>query len=372
MSLRVLIVPDKFKGTLTSRQAANAIAQGWHQARPTDILDLLPMADGGDGFGEVLGSLLGAESRICLTTDAARRPRLAEWWLQSDTATAVIETAQVIGLALLPPGLFHPFTLDTYGLGTVLRHAAEAGARKLYVGIGGSATNDGGFGLARSLGWTFWDVTGKEILDWSALDQLDHIQPPSQSLDFDEIIIAVDVSNPLLGVNGASRIYGPQKGLREMDFPHAEACLGKLAKVLSSSGTMDAAIQPGAGAAGGLGFGLKVFCQGTFRSGGEIFTQLANLEERIAQSDLIITAEGAMDAQTLMGKGVGVVAAAADKAGKRCLCLAGSVSTEGKNAPWKNFRSYAIVPHLAELEEAKSNAFDCLQRLATFAAGDQG
>ena len=372
MSLRVLIVPDKFKGTLTARRAAEAIALGWSQARPGDALELLPMADGGDGFGEVLGHLLGAERRICDTVDSARRLRAAEWWLQRSTATAIIETAQVNGLALLPTGQFHPDVLDTFGIGAVFQQAASEGARRLFVGIGGSATNDGGFGMARALGWSFWDVQGQEIQTWTELAKLTRVEPPLQALSFDQLTIAVDVANPLLGSYGASRIYGPQKGLRESDFPKAEACLARMAEVMTQFHGEDFSVLPGAGAAGGLGFGLKVFCQGAFQSGGEIFSQLAGLEERIQHADLIITGEGAMDTQTLMGKGVGVIAEAAARAGKPCLCLAGSITAEVTEVPWPKFKSYAIVPEIALLDEAKSNAFICLQRMAAWAGREHG
>ncbi len=371
MSLRVLVVPDKFKGTLTARQAAEAIALGWGEVRPSDKVECLPMADGGDGFGEVLGKLLGAERRTCSTIDSAGRSRDAEWWLQKQTATAIVETAQVNGLALLPTGQFHPNQLDTYGIGAVFREVQNEGARHIFVGIGGSATNDGGFGMARSLGWKFLDSRGVGIQHWTELSQLDRVEPPSNALEFDGFIIAVDVANPLLGNDGASRVYGPQKGLRESDFPKAEACLRRLSEVMQQHHGEDYSILPGAGAAGGLGFGLKAFCRGSFRSGGEIFAQLSGLESRIQEADLIITGEGAMDSQTLMGKGVGVIAQAAARAGKPCLCLAGAVTVDLDTVPWPNFKSFSIVPEIASLEEAKSNAFQCLQRLAARAARRQ-
>src|SRR5258707_2429057 len=153
--MNILIIPDKFKGTLTAEAAAQAIARGWNATRPDDLLDLLPMSDGGDGFGEVLSGLLGAKVQNLRTINAAHRPCAAKWRWQPTTRTAIIESATVIGLANLPPKRFHPFELDTYGLGAVIEAASDKGARRCFVGIGGSATNDGGFGLARSLGWQF-------------------------------------------------------------------------------------------------------------------------------------------------------------------------------------------------------------------------
>ena len=370
MSLRILIVPDKFKGTLTAPQAAAAIAKGWSDVRPGDRLEELPMADGGDGFGEVMGHLLGAQRQTCVTVDSAGRPRAAEWWFEPGSCIAVVETAQVNGLALLPAGEYHPFQLDTFGIGAVLQDAKRAGARHVYVGIGGSATNDGGFGLARSLGWSFWDGSGTELRGWTELDQLARVKAPLQRLSFDDLTIAVDVANPLLGANGASRVYGPQKGLGDADILKAEACLRRLARVIEARTGEDLSLDAGSGAAGGLGFGLRVFCGGIFRSGGEIFATLSQLERRIQDADMVITAEGAMDAQTLMGKGVGVIAVAAARAGKPCFCLAGSVSVDPASVPWPNFQSFAIVPRFATLGEAKAHAGDCLRRVAAHAASE--
>lgn len=206
MPIRVLIAPDKFKGTLTAAQAARAIANGWRRARPADALDVFPISDGGDGFGEVLGELLGAHARKVRTLNAAHEPCAARWWWEPATQTAIIESARVIGLAMLPPGKFHPFDLDTFGLGAVLRAAATLGARRCVVGIGGSATNDGGFGVARALGWRFLDGSGRELESWTGLDTLVRLVPPKRTRLFPSLTVAVDVRNPLLGARGATRI----------------------------------------------------------------------------------------------------------------------------------------------------------------------
>src|SRR5258706_8081248 len=215
MPLKVLIIPDKFKGTLTAFEAAKAIERGWRRARPGDFTELLPMSDGGDGFGDVLSRLLGASAQRVSTIDAAQRPAVAEWWWEPHSRTAIIESALVIGLAILPPRKFHPFTLDTTGLAVAVLAAAHKGARRCLLGIGGSATNDGGFGLARALGWQFLDSTGRPIERWIELERLTSIKRPQKSgWRKMEIRVAVDVQNRLLGPRGASRIYGPPKGLR--------------------------------------------------------------------------------------------------------------------------------------------------------------
>jgi glycerate 2-kinase len=363
MALRILVVPDKFKGTLTASQAAQAMASGWLASRPDDVLELLPMADGGDGFGEVIGPLLSAQPLECLTTDSAGQTRNATWWFAPTARTAAIETAQASGLALLPSNQFHPFQLDTFGVGALLNAATHAGARRIYLGLGGSATNDGGFGFARALGWRFLNSRGTELQAWTKLLELTRVQPPSQALPATaELVIAVDVSNPLLGPNGATRVYGPQKGLRESELQMAEDCLTRLAHVTQELVQHDYATEPGSGAAGGLGFALRAFCGGKFQPGAEVFATLAGLARRIENADLVVTGEGAFDRQSLMGKGVGAVAQACARAGKRCLCLAGSVGTESIDVP--GLRAYSIVPAIAELEYANLHASECLQRLA--------
>jgi len=366
MALRVLVVPDKFKGTLTASQAAQAIAAGWQAIRPNDFIEMLPMADGGDGFGEVIGHLMNAQPQECLTIDSAGQTRSVTWWFAPTARTAIIETAQANGLALLTSNQYHPFQLDTFGIGALLKAATGAKAHRIYVGLGGSATNDGGFGLARALGWTFWNSSGTELRAWNELRQLTHVQEPSQKLPTTtDLVIAVDVSNPLLGPSGATRMYGPQKGLLESDLRMAEDCLTRLAHVTEQLLQHDYATEPGSGAAGGLGFAFRAFCGGKFQPGAEVFAELAGLAQRIDSADLVVTGEGAFDHQSLMGKGVGTVAQACARAGKHCLCLAGSVCIEPKDIPGEDFRAFSIVPSIGDLEYAKLHASECLRQLAT-------
>jgi len=322
--MHVLIAPDKFKGTLTAREAADAIARGWRKARPKDSLELLPISDGGDGFGEVMGELLVAKPTKVKIVDAAHRRCTALWWWAAQSKTAIIESARVIGLAMLPKGKFHPFDLDTFGVGAVLRAALQAGAKEIIVGIGGSATNDGGFGMARALGWKFFDHDDNEIQRWTDLEQLAHVHRPTDALRT-KITVAVDVQNPLLGMRGASRVYGPQKGLRSQDFTKAERCLSRLAAVLKDQHGLDAARNPGAGAAGGLGFGLMVFAGARFQSGFELVAKHSRLRQRLKRAALVITGEGAIDRTTAMGKGCGEVARHCQTFGIPCVGLGGKV-----------------------------------------------
>lgn len=322
---RVLIAPDKFKGTLTAAAAADAIASGWRRACPDDTLTLAPISDGGDGFGAILGRAHAATAREVATVDAAGRTVRATWWLGADGETAVVESANVIGLAMLPRAQFHPFELDTFGLGQVLQAAAAAGAKRCYVGIGGSATNDGGFGMARALGWRFHRRDGGEIVRWTDLTELAEARPPRPLRPFRQLTVAVDVQNKLLGKLGCSRVYGPQKGLREADFAAAESALGRLARVMAKRRGGDLAKEPGAGAAGGLGFGLCAFAGARMRPGFALVSRALKLPQKIRQADLVVTGEGMLDRSTAMGKGTGELAVLCTELGRPCAGLGGQV-----------------------------------------------
>lgn len=369
--MNVLIAPDKFKGTLTARAAADSIARGWRQARPADHLTLFPISDGGDGFGELVGGSLRAETQTVATVDAAHQPCTAEWWWDSKSRMAIIEAARVNGLACLPAGRHHPFELDTFGLGAVIAAAHAKGAQRCLVGIGGSATNDGGFGLARSLGWTFFDEHGVTIERWTDLHSLSRCEPPPTAGWPNEILVAVDVQNTLLGPSGSTRVYGPQKGLREEDFDLAERCLSRLADVMESQSGCRVADEPGAGAAGGLGFGLRTFLGARLVPGFGLFAERAGLKARLAEADLVVTGEGSIDKSTFMGKGVGELAALCREAGKPCLGLGGVLNGHSVAAQFFT-QVFALAPDLTNRETAFANADEWLSRMASRAAAGWG
>ncbi|MFM8276610.1 MAG: glycerate kinase [Cyanobium sp.] len=403
--LRVLIAPDAFKGSLTAAEAAGAIAAGWRRQRPQDRLDLCPLADGGDGFGLVLAPRLGAESRFCDTVDAAGRPRRARWWLAAGPpALAIGESADVIGMALLPPALRHPWPsehrqpslqgpdpgglaghgnsdsrgLDSRGLAPLLLAASAAGAERLLLGLGGSATNDAGFGLAQALGWRFLDAHGAPIGDWSHLQQLERVLPPPLPPPLPPLVIAVDVANPLLGPRGASAVYGPQKGLTAVQLPQAEACLQRLAQCLEERHP-GLAERPGSGAAGGLGYGLQVFCGGRLQAGAELVAQLCELESRLEAADLVISGEGSFDGQSLMGKGVGRLLKRARRRGRDSLLLLGQLegaalrqAQAAAAARGCSVEARALVPELTDLARACAEPALWLERLAQRAGAGGG
>jgi glycerate kinase len=319
------------------------------------------MSDGGDGFGEVLSGLLDAGRRCVATLDAAHRPLRSVWWWRAKTKTAILEAAKVNGLAMLAGKAFHPFQLDTFGLGKVLQAAQRAGARDGIIGIGGSATNDGGFGLARALGWMFFGHYGEELEEWWQLSELTEIRAPTAPLTL-RLAVAVDVRNPLLGPSGCSRIYGPQKGLRPDDFDLTEKCLARMACVLREQHDVGDADAPGAGAAGGLGFGLTAFAGARIESGFDLFADYAQLEKRIKAADVVLTGEGAMDEQTRMGKGVGQIAVLCARFGVPCIGLAGVVEPSVREC--QLFAHVRALTEVAPLARAKTQAAQVLEQVA--------
>ena len=322
------------------------------------------MSDGGDGFGHAMSLLLKARVHSVRTLNAAHQPITAQWWWEPKQKMAIVEAARVNGLALLPPKKFHPFQLDTFGLGRVFEEVVRSGARRCIIGIGGSATNDAGFGLARALGWKFLDRSGCELEQWWQLSQLVRVEPGHGCTL--PITVAVDVTNPLLGDRGCSRIYGPQKGLRPQDMAFAEKNLRRLKVVLEQQLNLALATKPGAGAAGGLGFGLMAFAGAKARSGFEVFAEAAQLDKRISGSDLVITGEGAMDRQTFMGKGVGRVARLCKKLKIPCIALAGVVNKEGNDA--KLFSSTSALIEITTVERAKKRPAHYLEKLSALIA----
>jgi glycerate kinase len=324
---------------------------------------MLPISDGGDGFGPVLAGLRNVRPVQTTTVDAAGRRCVARWWWDSAGRTAIIESARVIGLAMLPPGKFHPFELDTRGLAALLRAAAKRGVRRCLIGIGGSATNDGGFGLARGLGWRFLEKDGTPIESWRNLDRLATAVPPI-SLEWPAAVtVAVDVQNPLLGQRGCTRIYGPQKGMRPQDFAEAEACLRQVARVMRRTLGRDIAAVPGAGAAGGLGFGLVAFAGANLTPGFELVAQEAGLTAQLRRADLVITGEGRLDGSTLMGKGVGELAAQCGKLGLPCVALGGDLKDRKILA--KKFEFVGALTDLTSSEHAQTEAKLWLEKLAS-------
>jgi glycerate kinase len=325
--VRILIAPDKFAGTLTAAEAARAVAEGWRRSRPGDETDELPLADGGPGFLDVLEAAIpSAVRRSTPSCDPLGRRIEADYLL--DGSTAYIESAAACGLHLLEPAERDPRLTTTYGLGLIVAAALDAGATKVVIGLGGSATNDGGAGMLTALGYTFRDAAGDALqYGGAALGACVGVDgdPRTRGAEF---IAATDVDSPLLGAAGATRMFGPQKGARPEDLPLLEEALATYAGVLERDiGPAGASGWPGAGAAGGLG--LALFALGGRRASGAALTcEAVGLEAAIAQADIVITGEGSFDAQSLRGKLAAEVASGAARHGRPCLVLAGRSSVD--------------------------------------------
>jgi glycerate kinase len=328
--VRVLIAPDGFGGTLSGAQAAAAMAQGWAGAAPGDELDLAPMSDGGPGLVEVLAAALPhAQVRRTAVQDPLGRPVGAAFLL--DGATAYVEAAQACGLHLLPEAERDPKRTSSYGVGQLVRAARDAGARRVVVGLGGSATNDGGAGLLWALGAEGRDAQGRRPEPGGAwLRGIDGIDG-WPVLDGLELVAATDVDSPLLGLYGASATFGPQKGATREDVALLDGALARWADVLEAHCGRQVRDLPGSGAAGGLGAALLAL--GARREPGiALVEQLVGLPERVAQADLVLTGEGTFDFSSLSGKVVSGVAALAAEQAVPCLVLAGAVRVGRREA----------------------------------------
>ena len=327
----ILIAPNALKGSLSAPAAARAIAAGVRRVLPQAELRLLPVADGGDGVLEVLEETLAGE-RVTARVHGPLGALLDAHYIYVPTRRlALLEMARVAGLALLSPAQYDPLRASTRGLGELILAALERGARQILLGIGGSASNDGGIGMAAALGVRFLDAGGRPVEPLACnLLQLRHID--SSGLDprlrHTRIQVICDVDNPLLGARGATRVFGPQKGAGPTELEPLEAGLAHLADLLEQQLGVAVRALPGAGAAGGLGAGAVALLGAQLRPGTELVLELLDFDAALQGADLVITAEGRLDAQTLGGKAPAVVARHAKARAIPCICLAGSLEAE--------------------------------------------
>ena len=329
--MRILIAPDKFKGTLSAREVAEAIAAGLRDVLRDAKIEIVPMADGGEGTAEVISQALGGTWIKCKAHDPLSREIEASYgWIQN-RKLAVMEMSEAAGMRRLQANELNPENATTFGVGEMISYSAKHGAEELIIGLGGSATNDGGFGMARALDFEFVNASGEELdgFNPSNLQELERIDRPSD-LKLPKITAAVDVKNPLLGENGATRVFGPQKGATADEIDKFEGALTQLADVVAKQFGFDYRNQPGAGAAGGLGFGLMSFCGAKVRPGFDVVAEAVGFESKMKDVDLVITGEGSLDRQTLEGKTPAGVARAARKLGKRVFAFVGRASDDSE------------------------------------------
>jgi glycerate kinase len=324
---RVIVAPQSFKGSADAVAVASAIARGVRRAWPDAAVEEMPLADGGEGTVRALVTATLGRTRITRVHDPLGREIDAEWGLLGDGKTAVVEMAAASGLPLLRPEERDARVTSTRGTGELILAAAMSGAHRIVVGIGGSATNDGGAGMARAFGYRFFDREGRELEEGGAalirLARIDGQTDPR--LVRPAIEVACDVRNPLLGPEGASAVYGPQKGATPQIVKELDAALERYADVVERFVGRPVRDVPGAGAAGGLGAGLLAFLDARLVSGAELVLRAVDFASRLRGADLVVTGEGRVDRQSGYGKLTGAVTAAARAAGVPVVAVAGSI-----------------------------------------------
>ncbi|MCC8194099.1 MAG: glycerate kinase [Deltaproteobacteria bacterium] len=379
--MHILIAPDSYKGSLTALEVAEAMEAGAKRVFPEATFDLVPIADGGEGTVDALVAATNGELRETRVKGPMRKPVNAKWGILGDGKTAVIEMATASGLPLLAPDERDALNACTCGTGELVRAALDAGVATIILGIGGSATNDGGMGFARVLGAGFFDASGRELppggaalADLASID-LSGLDPRLADV---EIRVACDVDNPLCGPRGAAAVFGPQKGASPAQVEQLDAALGVFAKVAAqATGKTAVAETPGAGAAGGLGAGLLYFTGATLMPGVSLVLEAVNFDERVRKADLVFTGEGRTDFQTAYGKAPAGVARAAKKYSLPVVCLSGGIGKGADDVLAQGIDAvFSIAPGPISLQECLDNGEPLLRdaaervcRLARASAG---
>ncbi len=367
--MRILISPDSFKGSLSAPEAARAIARGLERSGEDFECETLPLADGGEGSVDCLLSAVSGEKVSVEVKGPLRRPVSAEYGLLDGGEVAVMEMAAASGLTLLEEDELDPLQTTTYGTGELICDALDRGVERILLGIGGSATNDGGMGLARALGVKFFDESGDELLGCGAsLNRIKSIDTSGldERIQRTDIEVACDVDNPLYGERGAARVYAPQKGAYGKQVKVLDEGLRNYSSRLEEFLGIDISSLPGAGAAGGLGGGLRAFLDAELLPGIDMIMDYFNYAELLQEFDLVISGEGSCDLQSLQGKVVGGVAERTSAAGVPVVVLAGSIPEEKR----EKFRErgitslFSIVDGPADLKSSLEKAPDLLESTA--------
>ncbi|WP_257535618.1 glycerate kinase [Mesobacillus foraminis] len=363
--LKIVVAPDSFKGSLSSMEVAESMSKGVLSVFPGAEVIQLPIADGGEGTVE---SLVWAKKGVILTSEVIGpmgEKVKAEWGMMGDGETGVIEVAAASGLPLVPREERNPLVATSYGTGQLIMEAIERGVNKLIVGLGGSATNDGGAGMAQALGVTFFDKGGRVIPEGKV--QLNEIRGIDAStidsrLGEIEILVASDVTNPLCGPNGASYVYGPQKGADQEMIPILDTMLHRYGELAKQATGRKVADFPGAGAAGGLGSALLFFTEAKFRKGIELVMETIEFESHLKDADLVLTGEGNTDYQSAFGKAPAGIAEAAKKFDIPVLCISGGLGEGSERIVKEGIDGLmSIVPSPMTLESCMEKAAELLE-----------
>ena len=366
--MKIVIAPDSFKGSLTALQVAEAMEVGLRRVFPDAAIENIPMADGGEGTVQSLVDATGGQVLTTQVLDPLGNSINAQYGVLGDGITAVIEMAAASGLTLVPPDKRDPRITTTYGTGELIRAALAYGCRKLIIGIGGSATNDGGAGMAQALGAKLLTASGKQIgpggNSLAALSSI-HLSGLDPRITETETVVACDVNNPLTGKQGASHVYGPQKGATPEMIEVLDANLIHFDKIVQRDLSKSVGNVPGAGAAGGLGAGLMAFLDASLKSGIDIVTEATQLSKRFVGADLVITGEGQINFQTVFGKTPVGVAKVAKTHNLPVIAIAGSIADNSDGVYDAGIDAMIdIVPEPMALETAIENATTLIETAA--------
>ncbi len=365
--MHILILSDSFKDCLSSTEVGKALSKGIRRVFPKAVIRQYPVADGGEGTVEAFVAATKGEMRFCPAHDALGR-KIKGFYGELPDGTAVIEVAAASGIQLLKKEERSPLSASSYGTGEIILAALQNGASQIILGLGGSVTNDGGVGMAKALGYRFLDAKGKAIKEGGgALHHLVHIDTSNVNklVKKAKFRIACDVQNPLTGKQGASAVYGPQKGATPGMVTSLDHNLSHLARIIEDELGIAIEKQPGAGAAGGIGAGALAFLGGTLMPGFDIVSDVLRLKEKIEQVDIVITGEGKIDAQTLQGKTPFAVARLTKKANKKVIAFAGSLGQNHRELYRHGFDAlFPIAEGPMSLEESLENASTLLTNAA--------
>jgi glycerate kinase len=357
--MKFLLAPDKFRGSLTAYEVCQAMSDGIREVIPEAEIVVLPMADGGEGTAEILTLNAGGKMHTAFVSDPLGRRIEADYGLSADGQTAYIEMATASGLRLLYSDERNPLKTTTFGSGQLILEASEKGARHIILGIGGSATTDGGIGMAAALGWQFLDANGVALPpNGESLVKIQQIKPP-QHLPEITVEVACDVTAPLFGPDGAAHVYAPQKGADAAMVAQLELGLQHLAWVVKRDFGVDIAQVAGTGAAGGLGFGALFFLNAVLKEGVKIVMEQTHFESHLTDTDLVLTGEGKIDEQTLQGKLIAGIAGAAQKRDIPVAALCGALMVSPADLAHLGI-AYAtsILPRPMSLQEAIPYAYE--------------
>lgn len=370
--MKAVVAIDSFKGSLTSMEAGYAAAEGIRRADPAAEVAVRPLADGGEGTVEALVRGMGGRMRSVEVMGPLGRPVRCEYGIIEGSGTAVIEMSGAAGITLVAQGERNPLNTTTYGVGEVIRDAVFRGCRRFVIGIGGSATNDGGVGMLQALGFGCLDQEGRPValgargLEHLAAITADNVLPELSDCRFR---IACDVTNPLCGASGASAVYGPQKGATPDMIRRMDLWLERYAALAGRSFPKADAAYPGTGAAGGMGFAFLTFTDAVLESGVRIVLEETALEDFVKDADVVVTGEGRLDGQTAMGKAPVGVAGLAKKYGKPVIAFSGCVTadatecnSQGIDAFFPILRNVVTLEEAMRPETAKANMADAVEQ----------